>query len=199
MTSALHWTSADLEALPNDGRRYEIIAGDLFVSKQPHICHQDVCFQAAGLLNEWSRRTGLGRAFIAPGLIFAEDDDVAPDVVWISTSRLAEALGKDGKLHSAPELVIEVLSPGATNLRRDRESKLNLYSRCGVEEYWIVSWTNRSVELHRRNNDELRELATLTAGDTLESPMLPGFKALVVELFVGIPGMLERPVRQQKR
>ncbi|HWC76441.1 MAG TPA: Uma2 family endonuclease, partial [Blastocatellia bacterium] len=150
MASTLRWTSADLEALPDDGKRYEIIDGELFVSKQPHINHQDVCFQIASLLNDWSKQTGLGRAFVNPGLIFAEDDDVVPDVVWIGNERLSSAVREDGKLHSAPELVVEVLSPGPVNQRRDREAKLKLYSRRDVREYWIVDWTTQSVEVYRR-------------------------------------------------
>ena len=62
----------------------------------------------------------------APGLIFADDDDVAPDVVWISRERLAGTLDQTGHLHTAPELVVEVLSPGSVNERRDREVKLKL-------------------------------------------------------------------------
>ena len=64
----------------------------------------------------------------------------APDVVWVSKERLAAVLRRDGKLHGAPDLVIEVLSPGAKNERRDREAKLKLYARRGVREYWIINW-----------------------------------------------------------
>lgn len=86
-----------------------------------------------------------------PGLIFAEDDDV---IVWISRERLATALGEDGKLHPAPELIIEVLSPRTVDERRDREAMLKLYSRRGVEEYWIIDWRSRRGELYRRENAE---------------------------------------------
>ena len=60
------------------------------------------------------------------------EDDVAPDVVWISSCCIAATLGPDGKLHAAPELICEALSPGAAHERRDREAKLKLYSRRGV-------------------------------------------------------------------
>ncbi|HWX41727.1 MAG TPA: Uma2 family endonuclease [Blastocatellia bacterium] len=187
MASTLRWTSADLDALPDDGKRYEIIDGELLVSKQPHLYHQDVCYRAASLLNAWSEPAGLGRAFVNPGLIFADDDDVVPDVVWISTSRLAVSLMDDGKLHSAPELVIEVLSPGASNLRRDREAKLKLYSRRGVSEYWLADWFTRTLEIFRGENDALRLDATLSGDDAIESSILPGFSAGVADLFVGLP------------
>src|SRR5215210_2718607 len=106
MPTSLRWTSADLESLPDDGKRYEIVDGELHMSKQPHYFHQYVCGKLVAKLDIWNEETRLGDVVFAPGLIFAEDDDVAPDVVWISNSRLATALEPDGKLHAAPELVI---------------------------------------------------------------------------------------------
>jgi Uma2 family endonuclease len=79
-----------------------------------------------------------------------------------------------------------VLSPGSTNKRRDREAKLKLYSRRGVLEYWIVDWLAHSVEIYRRQNTQLELFATLTKGDVLESPLLPGFSAQTDELFDGV-------------
>ena len=192
MSTAIHWTSADLETLPDDGRRYEIIDGELYMSKQPHWHHQETCSQITTLLRMWNKQTGPGQALIAPGVIFADDDDVAPDVVWISHARRDAALGDDGKLHAAPELAIEVLSWGSVNEKRDRETKLKLYSRRGVLEYWIVDWYVRQVEIYRREDQALRLMATLYPADTLTTPLLPGFACLVAELFEGIPSDTER-------
>jgi Uma2 family endonuclease len=187
MATTLRWTSADLEALPQNGNRYEIIDGELIVSKQPHYYHQRVCSNSITLLAAWSRETGLGQANFAPGVIFADDDDVAPDVVWISNGRLQTALAADGHLHQAPELVIEVLSPGSQNARRDRETKLKLYSRRGVDEYWIMDWQTRRVEVFRRHEARLQLVCTLYDRDTLSTPLLEGFSASVATFFEGIP------------
>jgi Uma2 family endonuclease len=181
------FTSADLELMPDDGKRYEVIDGELFVSKQPSWSHQMVCTVLASELHTWSRETDAGRVNGAPGLIFAEDDDVAPDLVWASNATLATALWADGKLHAAPELIVEVLSPGPANERRDRDAKLKLYSRRGVVEYWIVDWPTRRVEVHRRENLRLRLIATLREADTLESPLLPGFALPIERLFADLP------------
>jgi Uma2 family endonuclease len=191
MTSRLRWNSKDLESLPEDGKRYEIIDGELYVSKQPHYYHQRVCMKVGALLETWSGRTGLGEANYAPGVIFAEDDDVAPDLVWSSFSRLKAVLESDGKLHAAPELVIEVLSPGLRNESRDREAKLKLYSRRGVGEYWIIDWITRRVEVYRREQDQLSLAATFFEPDILASPLLPGFSCPLAELFKGIPTLPE--------
>lgn len=180
------WTSADLELLPNGDRKYEIIDGDLFMSRQPHWHHQKTCGNIYFLLQKWSIKTDLGEASFAPGIIFAEDDDVAPDVVWISRERMKTALGDDGKLHSAPELTVEVVSKGFQNERRDRELKLKLYSRRGVSEYWIADWWNKKLEVFRRENAELKLIATLFSEDVLETPLLPEFKCAVKEIFQGV-------------
>ena len=104
MSTTTRWTSADLESLPEDGTRYEIIDGELFMSKQPSFNHQDVCTELVGRLWSWDRNRNRGWVVSAPGLILDEDDDVAPDIVWISNERLASCLKSDGKLHDAPEL-----------------------------------------------------------------------------------------------
>ena len=177
MSTPVRFTMADLEALPDrlDDTRYELIDGELSVASQPHWAHQYVSFKLAAALDAWNLETDRGDANIAPGVIFTPEDGVAPDVVWISRERAAQGLRPDGKLYAAPELVAEVLSPGSTNERRDREVKLKLYAREGVEEYWLVDWRSRTVEVYRRAGDRLHLVATLTDADSLSSPLLPGF------------------------
>ncbi len=180
----LRWTSHDLEFLPDNGKRYEIVDGELYVSKQPRWEHQQISGELYKLLSIWSEQTGRGEANLAPGVIFDDDDDdVVPDVVWISQERLAIALQSDGKLHSAPELAIEILAPGPTNEYRDREVKLKLYSRQGVVEYWVANWQERSIEIYQREWALLALNRKLYADDVLESPLLPGFSCSLSQLF----------------
>src|SRR6185503_7740988 len=96
----LRFTSADLDAFPDDGKRYEIIDDELYVSRQPHFYHQRICTRISSKLLQWAEGSGEGEAVTAPGVIFAEDDDVAPDVVWGSARRVSTALGEDGKFHA---------------------------------------------------------------------------------------------------
>lgn len=187
MSTTQRWTSADLEQLPDDGTRYEIIDGELFMSKQPHFFHQCVCSELDRILGNWNNSASLGCVSSAPGLIFDVDEEVVPDVIWISNGRLGTALRSDGKIHEAPELAIEVLSPGKTTARRDRVDKLALYSRRGVREYWIVNWQTRSLEMFRRDGERLTLTATLRADDVIESPCLEGFSCRVSDIFLTIP------------
>lgn len=183
MSRTTRWTSADLNSLPDDGNRYEIISGELYASRPNVLTHQAACGEILVALEKWNDQTGIGNAVFAPGLIFSEYDDVVPDVVWISRKRLASGLDKNGHLRVAPELIAEVLSPGEEHERRDRVVKLDLYSRRGVLEYWILNWQACSVEVYRRDQAELRLAATLFESDVLDTPLLPGFNCLVASLF----------------
>ena len=117
----IRWTTSDIELLSQDeGKRYEIIDGELFVTRSPHWNHQRTIDNICLELNIWSRSSGLGEARSTPGIIFSETDNVVPDVVWISKEKLAALLDDGGHLTGAPELVIEVLSPGKLNQRRDK-------------------------------------------------------------------------------
>jgi Uma2 family endonuclease len=184
MSTSLRFTSSDLEKFPDiEGVRYEIIDGELHVSKAPGWHHQYACDGVVVALRNWNEHTGTGVAVSGPGVIFAEDDDVIPDVVWISRERLANALDEAGHLRIAPELVVEVLSPGASNERRDRDLKLKLYSRQGVREYWVVDWVNRRVQVYRREQAALELVATLEGEDALTTPLLPGFACPISDLW----------------
>ncbi|WP_017651931.1 Uma2 family endonuclease [Fortiea contorta] len=182
--SPVRWTSADLELFAGDRKnRYEIIDGELFVTKSPHWGHQSSCAKIVTVLNNWSDTTGLGTAAIAPGIIFSDADNVIPDVVWASNENLEILLDEAGHLTGSPELVVEVLSPGEKNEKRDRETKLKLYSVQGVQEYWICDYIHKKVEVYRRQQATLKLVATLFHQDELTTPLLPGFSCLVSQLF----------------
>ena len=183
-TNPVRWTIADLTIFDGDrANRYEIIDGELFVTRAPDWKHQAVCGRIITQLNIWSDQSDLGQAAISPGIIFSESDNVIPDVVWASHERLERLLDDAGDLTAAPELVVEVLPSGTLNERRDREAKLKLYSVRGVLEYWIVNFREQRVEVYRRENAALKLVATLYSQDKITSPILPDFSCLVTQLF----------------
>jgi Uma2 family endonuclease len=196
LTGERQFTVADLENFPDDGNRYEVIDGELYVTTAPHFEHQFVLNEVDFELTHWSKVTGRGLVFPGVGVIFAVNAGVVPDLVWVSAERFPviavnpQTGRRDGKLYAAPELVVEVLSPGRDNEERDRETKLTLYSRRGVREYWIVDRFTQRVEVFRRNVQAALELATtLTSDDTVTSPLLPDF-ALPVEQIFRLPEAL---------
>ncbi|MEH1787023.1 Uma2 family endonuclease [Nostoc sp.] len=184
ISDQVRWTTSDLELLTTDEwKRYEIIDGELFVTRAPHWKHQGTAGNICLELQLWSRSSGLGETRQTPGIIFTDADNVIPDLVWISHERLAQLLDDEGHLRGAPELIVEVLSPGTTNERRDREAKLKLYSSTGVQEYWIANWQLQQLEVYRRETAQLKLIATLLANDEITSPLLPGFGVRVQRFF----------------
>jgi hypothetical protein len=67
MSTARRWTSADLVVLPDDGKRYEIIDGELYISRQPHWHHQQACGRIFAALDAWDRQTGVGKRILRQG------------------------------------------------------------------------------------------------------------------------------------
>ncbi len=184
MTVAYRFTSADLDALPDiPGVRYEIIDGDLYVSRKPHTAHQIVVGRIYAALQQWCDATNAGIAVTEPGVVFSDDNDVIPDLIWISTARFPQALDGAGPFRITPELVVEVLSPGRGNEVRDRELKLDLYSRQGVREYWIVDWQHQTIDILRSDGNRLIATGTVGNHDILSSPELPGFSVPVSTLW----------------
>jgi Uma2 family endonuclease len=185
VANSLFWTTADLDAMPDNGGwlRHEIIEGELYVTRAPHIRHPRVAGKIHMRLETWSEETQLGSSVQAPGLVFTQTDAVIPDVVWASQSRLDRGIDAAGHFTIAPELVVEILSSGEQNEQRDKSIKLKLYSRYGVQEYWIVNWQLQTLEIYRRTDAQLQLVATLLSGDILTSPLLPGFKAEIDRIF----------------
>lgn len=98
----VRWTTADLALFPENGNRYETVGGELFITKAPHWKHQKASTRICTALDAWSQETGLGEAVQAPGIVFADEDNVIPDVVWVSKQHLASLLDTSGHL-TAPQ------------------------------------------------------------------------------------------------
>jgi Uma2 family endonuclease len=186
MVIAAHkWTTHDLGFMSDDDgwKRHEIIDGELYMTRAPHIRHQGAASKINTRLEVWSEETGLGQAFQTPGVILTPTDAVIPDVIWVSRDRLANGIDDAGHLTVAPDLIVEILSPGEQNHQRDKEFKLKLYSRHGVQEYWIVNWQLKTVDIYRHQDGTLNFVSTLLESDKLTSPLLPGFRAAIASLF----------------
>ncbi|MEM7793835.1 MAG: Uma2 family endonuclease [Cyanobacteria bacterium P01_C01_bin.118] len=179
----MRWTIDDLEGLPENGNRYEIIDGELYTPRAPHVDHQDVAGAIYAELRSWSKQSGLGRATFGPGVIFSSTDAVIPDVVWVSNEQAKLLLDDSGHFTGAPEIVIEVLSQTQKDKERDRKTKLKLYSNQGVVEYWIFDRELNLIEIYRREVGQLVKAMTIYAADMLTSPILPGFSCRIVNLF----------------
>jgi Uma2 family endonuclease len=180
----LKFTTRDLELLPDSNNKYEIIDGELYMTRAPHWKHQRIIGKIFTVLNSWSERTGLGVTIINPGIIFGENDNVIPDLVWISKERLAISVDNSGHLTNSPELIVEVLSESKKDIERDKDTKLKLYSNRGVQEYWIADWRLQEIEIYRRDEGKLVLIETRLIGDQITSSLLPEFSCILRDIFV---------------
>lgn len=175
-------TIEDLDAMPDDGNRYEIIEGELFVSCAPNLMRQSVSGNLVFNLKTYLSQNPIGVVWATPGVIFSKFSGVIPDLVFVSNERRAEIASGD-RIIGAPDLMIEIVSPGAENERRDRVAKRQLYGRHGVKEYWIVDHYLRTIEIYVLAGQSLKLQATYSEADELVSSVLPGFSCKVEEIF----------------
>lgn len=176
-------TIADWDAMPHgDGNIYEIIEGELFVSCSPGLTHQVVLFNLSGLFWSFLNSNPIGTVAPGPGVILSNYSGVIPDLVFFSHD-VRDTLVKNDRVHGPPSLVVEILSPGSSNIRRDRVAKFQLYGKHGVPEYWIVDLKNRGIERYVNQGSSLILQETLSEADTLTTPTLPGFLCRVSDIF----------------
>jgi Uma2 family endonuclease len=175
-------TIADLETLPDDENRYELFNGELFVSRAPSISHQRVLGNIYTAIRAYLEQNPIGEVLLTPGVIFDEYNSAIPDAVFISNQQRHEIISGE-RIVEAPELVIEIVSPGKENARRDREVKRQVYGKNGVKEYWIADPLNRSLEIYRLKRHNLALVGTLVEEDEVTSPVLPAFKCEAHQFF----------------
>jgi Uma2 family endonuclease len=175
-------TIDDLDALPDDDNRYELFEGELFASRAPSLSHQRVLGNLHAILRAYLDQNPIGEVLLTPGVIFDQFNSAIPDAVFSSHQRLNEIVSGE-RIVEAPELVIEIVSPGKENARRDREVKRQVYGKHSVKEYWIADPLNRSLEIYRLKRHNLALAETLMDEDNLTSSVLPGFKCQVRQIF----------------
>ena len=164
-------TYEDYCALPDDGRRYEILDGDLSMTPSPSVPHQGFAGNLFVVLHAHIRRHAAGEILIAPvDAILAKTTVVVPDLVFVSRERLGIVTSRG--VEGAPDLVVEILSPGTAS--RDRVEKAQIYARYGVRHYWLADPDARALEVYELAGGQYRETARLAAGATFTPTLFPG-------------------------
>ena len=183
-TKVKHLMTIDhLEAIPYDEwHRYELIEGELYVSCAPGIPHQLVLNNLQLELGNYLRRNPIGTLVPGPGAVFNKYNSVIPDIVFVSHERWSAIVAKD-RFNAAPDLVIEIVSPGSTNYSRDFNLKRKVYGKFGVPEYWIVDCWSRSVLIFRLEDNTLKEVSKFRGTDALDSVIFPGLSLKLSDIF----------------
>ena len=173
-------TYEDYVELPDDGKRYEILDGELFVSPAPTPRHQRVLFNLASKLREHARDRQLGEILVSPiDLILAPTIIAQPDILFIRVGR--ESSVTERAIEAAPELVIEILSPSTG--RRDRTTKAKLYARFGVPYYWLLDPGERTFEGYRLADGEYRVSVRKRGDQTVSADPFPELTIMLGELW----------------
>ena len=176
---SLRFTYEDYVLLPDD-RRYEVIDGELYLTPAPTPYHQRVVKRLGFLLDAHVAAVGAGEVFISPcDVVLSRFDVLQPDIFFVSSGRLA--IVGEKYISDAPDLVVEVLSPGTR--KRDRVFKAKRYARFGVTEMWFADPGGKTVEVLVNTEHGFRREALYTGHDVLRSPSLPGLEVPLTRVF----------------
>ena len=176
-----YWTYDSYAALPDDGKRYEIIDGVLYMAPpSPSGWHQQSVVRLTHYLFEAVELAGIGRLFVAPfDVELLPNTVVQPDVVVLLNKNSEKYVVS--RIIGGPDLVIEIISPSTA--QHDRLRKYNVYARAGVKEYWIVEPIRYTVEVFTFMEDGYHSLGVFSGGQTLPSEVVPDFSVPVEQFF----------------
>jgi Uma2 family endonuclease len=171
---------ADLERAPEDGRRYELYDGDVFVVPSPLPKHQVVAITVTEMLRQYAREHG-GFSVASPiDIVFSDYDVLQPDVIYFSPDR-ANLVDLNRVIRDAPDLCVEVLSPSTA--ATDRGKKMQMFARYGVPEYWIVDPVAESIEIYELDAAGYDLKLTAKGTDAISPSATPGLRFTAGSLF----------------
>lgn len=172
-----HWSYAEYASLPDDGNRYEIIAGEVHVSPSPHPKHQRALMRLMAALEQFTQEHGMGEIYPGPtDVLLAKTDYLIPDFSFVRAGRL-DIVSARG-IESAPDLVAEAISPSTAI--HDRGVKRERYAHFGVPLYWVVDVDLQRIEVYRLAEDPHGKPEIVT-GDLLWEP-IPGGPSLTLSV-----------------
>lgn len=179
------WTFADWERLPDDGNRYEIIDGVLYMSTAPSFFHQWIILQLTEYIGIPAKNAGIAIPIFAPvGVLMPGCDPVQPDFALVRSSNAA--IIRDRRIRGVPDLIVEILSP--TNKAYDQQVKLAAYARAGLPECAIVDPAARSLSHYRLTEPgHYGPPHVYGETETVTFDCLPAISLQVGQLFAGAP------------
>jgi len=174
-------TFEDWLRYPDDGKLYEVIEGELYVSPPPTFRHQRISRKLLRAIDTYFGERSSGEVFYAPaGVRLSDETVVEPDLVGILREHSNQIL-EERYFDGAPDLVVEILSPGTAG--RDLGAKRTLYERAGVPEYWIVDPVAATIQVLALEGGSFREAGLYRRNETLVSPLLPGLEIPLSKVF----------------
>ena len=186
------WRYEDYLRLPNDGKRYEIIEGVLYVANAPSFDHQFSVSRVLFYLQLFTIERDLGVVLTAPFEVHLSETSkpVQPDVLFIRKEQ--QPTPNTQVFAGAPDLIVEIISP--SSIRLDRKTKFDAYESASVAEYWLVDPKLRGVEVYTLSNGEYALFGQYTGNDLIESSVLVGLKIKADNLFQSLLGQSSKQI-----
>ncbi len=174
------WTYTDYLTLPDD-KRYEIINGELMTMAAPSTDHQRCLGKLHRVMDKYLANQPVGESFLAPtDVILSDENTVQPDIVFIAEANRS-IIAPHG-IVGAPDLIVEIISP--SSIQRDHRTKMALYEKFGVKEYWIIDPAWQVVEIYALTDGVYTLFASaIGAGKpAVPSKLLDGFSVKVEDV-----------------
>ena len=179
-TSRKYFTYYDYLELPEDGKHYEVINGELIMVAAPYSIHQKVSIKIEYELLNFNERMKKGELFHAPiDVVLSETNVVQPDILFITNENSGIITEKN--ISGAPDLIVEILSPSTAYY--DIVEKKEIYEKYGVREYWIVDPKKRWVEIYINIENKFKLNQRLEQEGILKSYILEGFQINMEKIF----------------
>jgi len=179
-TKAPQITRYDYEGMPQGPPYYQVIDGDLIMSPSPETYHQSIAGRIHFLILQFLEKKPIGEVFIAPLDVFLTDINIyQPDVVFVSNRR--RSMITEHGIEGAPDLVVEILSPGTA--RFDKGSKRKIYGRTGVRELWLVDPVARLLQVYDLSRNPESPAMTHNEKAVFTTPLLPGLRLRASSIF----------------
>jgi Uma2 family endonuclease len=176
----VRFKATDIWQTPDDGKRYEVIDGELYVSPPPGELHQNGLMNLAGRLWTHVRANQLGKVYPAPfGVVLDDENGVQPDIVYVSRAR-ADIVSERG-VFGAPDLVVELFSPSTR--ARDRGIKLRRYAAAGVPHYWTLDPRRRTLEARELAESGYELVGVFGPGTVFRPTLFPGLEIPIDDLW----------------
>jgi Uma2 family endonuclease len=166
---------------PDDGNRYEIIDGEVYVSPPPFTVHQRVSRNLHRILDQHVSARDLGEVLYAPvGVVLGRPHGLQPDLIFVAKDHLS--IIQEKAVFGAPDLVVEVLSSSTAS--RDRVLKKDVYGRSGVRHYWILDPRKHTLHAFRLESDAYVLEAERAGACTYRPRLFPGLAIQLAHVWV---------------
>ncbi|MGH2586150.1 MAG: Uma2 family endonuclease [Dehalococcoidia bacterium] len=180
LKSKIRFKAEDIWDTPDDGKRYEVIDGALFVTPPPGWGHQRSLNKLGFFVSGYVYERNLGEVAQAPvGVVLDDENGIEPDLIYVSKERL-HIISERG-VEGAPDLIVEVLSPSTQS--RDKGIKMRRYAAAGVPRYWMLDYRRHFLEAHRLGEQGYELTGRYGPGDIFRPEIFPGLEIAIDDLW----------------